>query len=138
MIKQMGLLALCCIGCAMIFDDGSPVQPRRVSAGRWGGQHINIEVSANTAEIEYDCAHGTIEGPLEINGKGRFRLKGTHTPEHGGPVRRDESANTRPALYTGSIHGETMTLTVTLTDKNETVGTYTLTKGATGRIFKCM
>jgi hypothetical protein len=138
MLKQLGLLILFCVGCALILVYGSPVQSGKIPAGRWGGQHINIEVSANSAEIEYDCAHGTVQGPLEIDGNGRFRLRGTHTLERGGPVRRDESANTHPALYTGSIEGETMNLTVTLTDTNDEVGTYTLVKGKTGRLFKCV
>ena len=138
MFRKMELLLLFVAGLGLILAHDSQAQSGRVPSGRWGGQHINLEVSANSAAIEYDCAHGAIQGPLDIDAQGRFKLKGTHTIERGGPVRKDESASTRPALYTGSIEGETMTLTVTLSDNNEEVGTFKLVKGQTGRIFKCM
>ena len=97
-----------------------------------------MNVKANSATIEYDCAQGTIAGPILLDSKGRFTLHGTHLTARGGPVRSDETANQRPAVYTGSIKGEQMTLTVTFTDTNETVGTFSLTHGKEGRVFKCM
>ena len=116
---------------------GSGKQAGRVEAGTWGGQHIQLTVRADGAGIEYDCANGTVTGALELDAEGRFDLRGTHTREHGGPVRVDEEPESHPARYEGRVSGRTMTLSVTLTDTNERVGNFTLTLGREGRIFKC-
>src|ERR1700756_2911553 len=87
---------------------------RRIVKGDWGGQSIRVNVSDSSAKVEYDCAHGEINGPLMIDRRGRFSLKGTHYPEHGGPVRIDEQSNGEPARYSGWTDGKRMTLTVTI------------------------
>ena len=105
-------------------------------AGRWGGEHVRLDVRAGGAEIEYDCAHGTLDAPLKPDGAGRFEVGGTHVRE-GGPVRVNASPAGRPARYAGVVKGDRMTLTVTLTDGAEDLGTFTLTRGNEGRLRKC-
>ena len=105
--------------------------------GVWGGLHINLEVNESGAEITYDCAHGSITEKIVPDQDGKFVVKGLHVQEHPGPVREGDEGKGEAATYSGSIDGETMTLTVTLPAKQETVGTFTLTKGKTGRIRKC-
>lgn len=108
---------------------------QRIPAGVWGGQHINVEVGEKSATIEYDCASGVIDGPLVVDGNGRFSLRGTHKREHGGPIRSDDPGKSEPATYTGSIKGNTMTLTLKLGDSDEE--TFTLEKGKPGDLFRC-
>jgi hypothetical protein len=119
----------------------SPAGPapadRHVQAGTWGGDHIGLEVSATGATVEYDCAHGTIDGALALDGQGRFEARGSHVAERGGPVREGDAQRGVPARYRGTVSGDTMTLTVTL-DGGEEVGTFTLTRGRTPRIRKCL
>jgi hypothetical protein len=117
---------------------GRPRRMQRVLSGTWGGQHISMEVDGGSASIEYDCARGTIDGPLTLDTKGRFTWRGNHYREHGGPVRRDEPSNSQAAIYKGWIEGDTMTLTVSLENSDESLGTYTLKRGSSGRVFKCM
>jgi hypothetical protein len=126
-------------GLAVIFmlTSLNSSQPKRIAKGNWGGDHINVTVDDDSASIEYDCAHGTIKGPLATDGNGSFKLEGTHAAERGGPTRRDDSNSGRPAIYTGSIKGEVMTLTVKSAEGDETIGTFTLTHGKAGKIFKC-
>jgi hypothetical protein len=107
----------------------------RIATGVWGGPHISIKVGAKSAAIEYDCAKGVIDGPLVVDACGHFNLRGTHTMERGGPIRADDVPKGQPATYTGSIKGNTMTLTLKLAD--EDVETFTLEKGKTGELFKC-
>src|SRR5215510_14136951 len=78
----------------------------------WGGDHVQMEVSAKSAALDFDCAHGAIDGALTPDSKGHFELKGTFTLEHAGPVREDTS-QTRPATYSGTIDGDVMTLRIT-------------------------
>jgi len=108
---------------------------QRIPAGLWGGDHIRIDVGAKSATVEYDCAHGVIQGPLTVDSQGRFKLHGTHTPERGGPVRAGESARSEQATYTGSISGDKMTLTLQLANAEDE--TFTLEKDKQGELFKC-
>lgn len=114
-----------------------PRKMQRLQPGSWGAPHIRIDVGQSSATIDYDCANGTIDSPLTFDRKGNFTWRGTHNREHGGPIRVDEKSNSRPAIYTGSIKGDTMTLTVKLADSKEVVETFTLKRGGAGRVFKC-
>jgi len=109
---------------------------KRLATGVWGGQHVNMDVGSQSAKVEYDCAHGVIDGPLVIDAEGKFEWRGTFTAERGGPVRADESARSQPATYTGQIKENTMTLILKIGDADETE-TFTLEKGQAGRVVKC-
>ena len=106
-----------------------------IATGVWGGQHINLEADEKSATIEYDCANGSIDGPLVVDGNGKFSWRGTHRMERGGPIRADEKSKEYPATYTGSVNGNTMTLTLRVSDMDEE--TFTLEKGKPGDLFKC-
>jgi len=108
---------------------------KHIATGLWGGQHISMNVSSKSATIEYDCATGVINGPLVVDADGSFKLHGTHRPERGGPVRADETSSGEPAIYTGTIKGNTMTLTLKVGDSDEE--TFTLEKGQPGDLVKC-
>jgi hypothetical protein len=120
---------------------GQPVEVSQkmstARTGTWGGEHISLEVTADGAQVEYDCGHGTVDEKIVGDSQGRFTLRGTHVREHGGPVRKDEKADSHPARFAGQIKGDAMTLTVTETDTNETVGTFTLAYGQQPRLMKC-
>lgn len=111
-----------------------------IPAGEWGGQHIGLVVLAGGggATIEYDCASGTIDEPLTVDSRGDFTAIGTHTRGHGGPAMVGEIPDRHPARYTGSTDGKSMTLNVTLTDSGQAIGTYTLTRGASPAVLKCL
>ena len=130
------LLVAVGIGCAAIADTSPPKE--KVLTGSWGGPHVSLEISGETARIEYDCAHGTIDGPIVLDREGRFEAAGTHAPERGGPVREGEEDPSQPARYRGRVTGKTLTLTVTLAGSGEEVGTFTLTWDAAARLVKCL
>ena len=108
---------------------------QRIATGVWGGQHISINVGSKSATIEYDCANGVINGPLVIDADGNFKLRGTHRTERGGPVRAEDNSPGQPATYSGTIKGNTMTLTLKVGDSDEE--TFTLEKGKPGELVKC-
>jgi hypothetical protein len=133
MRAAVSCLMLAALACS------NPISPGdRVAAGTWGGQHVALAVTADGGRIEYDCAHGALDEPLALDGSGRFDVTGTHTPERGGPVREDDKPVSRPARYAGRVDGRRMTLTVTLTDTGELLGTFALTQGVAGRLTKCL
>jgi hypothetical protein len=105
--------------------------------GTWGGQDVAMEVKDSEAEIEFDCAHGRITEEIAPDRDGKFEAKGVYTREHGGAMTQSEN-NDQAAVYRGTIKEKTMTLTIELAANYETIGTFTLTHGSTGRIHKCM
>jgi hypothetical protein len=109
-----------------------------VVTGSWGGQHIGLTATAGASQIEYDCAAGTIDGPIVLDGAGRFTATGTHTIGHGGPMRIDEVPDTHPARYDGRIRGNRMELSVALTDRNQDIGTFTLERDKNPLVVRCL
>jgi hypothetical protein len=114
----------------------APRARRRVPVGGWGGARAGLTVEEGKARLELDCAHGLIGRALTVDGNGRFQAEGRYVPEHGGPVRANEDQEGRPARYSGTMSGRTVTLTVEL-GAGETLGPYTLTLGRPPRLMKC-
>lgn len=113
-------------------------QEGRMTKGTWGGNHIAMEVTEEGAQIEYDCAHGTISEPLRIDSQGKFSAKGTHVREQGGPQRLGAEEKGEPVIYSGTTDGKTATVTVTSSVTDEVIGTFTLSLGKRSRIVKCL
>lgn len=123
-------------------------QPATLKAGTWGGRHIALRAGEDGgAQIEYDCGRGTVEGRLTLDRAGRFEWRGLDIQERGGPVRegiveqgedgRPPSPQGQPAIYKGRLVGRTLTLTVTLADTGEKLGTYSLALGREPEITRC-
>ena len=137
-VAAVAAVALAAQGCA------DAVAPNAV--GVWGGQHVRLEITnigvgaspAGGGTVEFDCAHGTITLPVLADKSGRFDVPGFYVQEHGGPIRVDEQLAARPARYAGEINGSRMTLTVTRTDSAWSAGPFTLQRGSTGSVFKCL
>ncbi len=110
-------------------------QHKPLSNGVWGGKHVQMEVSDNSARIEFDCAHAT-SPKIVPDSRGRFAVRGTYFKEHGGPTRQDEEENHQVVLR-GTIRGKSMQLTVTVAATKEVIGTFTLTHGAESELVKC-
>lgn len=110
---------------------------KTVPAETWGGEHVRIEFNDGEARVEFDCAHGTITDLLKTDSEGRFSLNGTYVREGPGPIRLKAPRVSQPARYSGTIKGEEMSLTLTLTNTSQEIGTFTLTRGSEGLIRKC-
>jgi hypothetical protein len=108
-----------------------------LTPGVWGGEHIRFEVSERGATVEYDCAHGTVEGRIVVDGRGRFSVAGTHYEERGGPSRPGEEAGGYPVRLSGSVGGSLMKLTVTRVDTKEVLGTFALGRDREAGLVKC-
>ncbi|MFP5328971.1 MAG: hypothetical protein ACLGHC_02370 [Alphaproteobacteria bacterium] len=129
-MKPVLLAALPLASCASVPPAGVPV------TGQWGGPHIGLTLDASGGRIEYDCATGTI-GPVIPVAGGRFAADGTHTPEHGGPVREGEVLPTYRARFTGNVDGERMMLSGRVENGVE-LGPFTLRRGAEPGILRCL
>lgn len=109
-----------------------------VRAGSWGGNHIGLVVTESGVAVEFDCARGSIEGPVPLDDQGRFAADGLYFQEHGGPVQDKEQPEPMKVGYEGQVSGEQMTLTVVALDTQKKIGTFSLAFGASARITRCL
>jgi hypothetical protein len=108
-----------------------------VKKGTWAGEHIHLEVNEHGAEVEYDCAHGSISQKIVLDARGNFKVSGTHVPERGGPTRQGEEQDGSKAQFAGQVTGNKMTLKVTDKETGESLGEFILTYGQSPRLVKC-
>jgi|ERR1051325_8142707 hypothetical protein len=106
-------------------------------SGQWGGPHAGLVIADDSAHLEFDCAAGSIAGPVLLDRAGHFSQTGSYV-RGGGPVPIDDSTRAEPARFAGQVRGDTMDLTVTLLEGGTAVGPYTLIRGGNPRVFKCL
>ncbi len=124
---------LACCSCGDVMSG-----PSRLLTGVWGGDHVSLSVADTSTHLELDCALGDIPAVPTLDRQGQFQVAGTYTRGHGGPIRQGEIPDTHPAIYSGLVASKTMTLTIRLSDTNESIGPFTLLSGSLGRVFKCL
>lgn len=108
---------------------------RTISSGVWGGEHIRMDINKDGAEIEFDCASGTITRPIALDAKRQFRVEGTFRRQIPAPAQANDTASTN-AIYLGTLHGDTMRLQVSVSGVDG-VQSFTLVKGNEGHLTKC-
>jgi hypothetical protein len=120
--------------CAQAAGPSAATQAR-VPAGQWGGTGALLTVEDSSAAIQFDCAEGTLNGPLTMDEDRRFAVEGTFVRGRGGPV-GEEPPESEHATYSGEVDDDTLTLTVRVGE--EDFGTFTLTRGKAGRLRRCL
>jgi hypothetical protein len=111
--------------------------PDTLMPGVWGGEHVRFEVTEQGANVEYDCAHGTVEGKIVVDARGRFGVYGTHYEEHGGPARLGGEAAGYRVRLSGRVGGSLMRLTVTRAGTRKVIGTFDLARDREPELVKC-
>lgn len=106
--------------------------------GTWGGERVGLSLDRSGGRLEYDCATGTIAGPLIASRDGSFVAIGTHTPGQGGPDRIGTIPPSYPARYTGTVARDTMTLRVVVPARDLTLGPFRLGRDASPQLLKCL
>ena len=128
-IPVMMAVAATLSGCAAL-----PSKPVFLT-GPWGGQGVGLLIEGGIAQVQFDCAAGTIDSNLAASGT--FSAPGTYRTGAAGPVRVGQIFTSQRATYSGSVAAETMTLSVRLED-GTSLGPFTLTRGAQGQINRCL
>jgi hypothetical protein len=129
----MLLAAGCLAACQPLPGPGGP----RGLTGSWGGQHIGLVLHSDGGTLDYDCASGSITGPLVVDRIGRFAGYGVHSPGHGGPDRVDVQPVRLAARYSGTVAGDRMSLRVDV-EGGLVLGPFSLRRGAEPVILRCL
>ncbi len=91
-------------GCAAFRPLGTPV------TGEWGGEHVHLKMTASGGSLAYDCAAGTIDGPLRLDADGVFSAVGTHTAGKRGVETDGAVLPIYRVRYAGVVRGARMRL----------------------------
>ena len=113
------------------------VAPAGPVTGQWGGTHIGMNLTATGGSIEYDCASGSLIGPIVPGPGGRFQVQGTHVPGHGGPAIEGETLPVYRVRFTGRVRGDRMTMTGRV-ENGVLLGPFDLRRGAEAGLFRCL
>jgi len=112
----------------------SPTAPEAL--GTWGGQEASLVLTTSGGQVAYACGAGTIDSAWTISRAGQFAASGQHF-FGGGPV-PPQGRPPHPAHYSGQVQGNDLTLTVTLTDLNQTLGPFHLVRGGPAVVEQCV
>jgi len=104
-------------------------------AGVWGGLHVILEISSDSATLEFDCASGAIKDPILLDSNGHFDVVGSYNRQGPGPTRQGAKTES-DARYSGTVNGNAMKLRVQLPGSSESLE-FSLTHGHPGKITKC-
>lgn len=106
-------------------------------AGVWGGQHVAVAFQGGMAEVQFDCASGSIDMLVYPAKDGSFSAKGVYHAGSPGPVRVGQIFVSQQATYSGSVVKDQMVLSVELED-GSLVGPFNLIQGAAPQITRCV
>ena len=130
-VRAMTLALLALPACVSVPPAGMPL------TGEWGGTHVGLRLSETGGVLDYDCAAGTIDGPLVPRADGTFEARGRHTPGTGGPERAGEIRRSFPTRYRGAVRGTRMTLQGEM-ENGVMLGPFALARGAEPILFRCL
>ena len=122
------LLAVATIACSAATSN-----PITDVVGTWGGENAGLIVNGTDVHVHIGCTLGDAVGPILPDANGRFEVSGTYNVD-AYPVSR---GITHPAAFSGQITGQSMTLTVSLTDTARVLGPVTLVYGKEPRMGPC-
>jgi hypothetical protein len=145
--SRRGLLLIPLLGIALLLGSTAGCGAKRASADEddfapriplsvWGGAGVEVTTTEEGATVQFDCASGVIEQPIEVNWLGNFDVSGSYLRE------RDALGNLvreiHPARFQGTIHGDFFSMTVFLSDGGQLVGAYAATRGMPASIHRCL
>src|SRR6266550_1569395 len=118
---------------ALIACSAATPTPITDVVGTWGGDNAGLIVNGTDVHVHIGCTLGDAVGPIAPDANGRFEVSGTYNVD-AYPVNR---GITHPASFSGQIVGQTMKLTVSLTDITRVLGPVTLIYGKEAKMGPC-
>jgi hypothetical protein len=117
--------------------------PERIF-GTWGGPHVGLDFQGGLADVQFDCASGTIDDPVYPTADGSFSAKGTYRTGTPGPVKVGQFFKSQAAVFAGHVAKSaakdaprTMILNVALED-GTALGPFSLSEGTPPQLTRCL
>ena len=104
--------------------------------GNWGGEGVALVASDTQTIVNFNCGSGEINKKVILSAN-KFSEKGTYLQIFGN-IPTNYDAKPQPVLYEATLAGDTLTLIMKSDDGKTTLGTYSVKKGAFGKINRCM
>lgn len=131
------ILAAATVSATCYLDNAVVTAGGKLSVGTWGGERAGLIVNDTIAHVHVACTLGNFLAPVAIDENGRFTVTGRYVlrayPVFVGPY--------HPAQFAGQVSGNSLTLTVTVSDtvenKTVTVGPVTVTFKQEPRMGPC-
>lgn len=131
------ILGAAAVSATCYLDNAVVTAGDKLSVGTWGGENAGVIVDDTIAHVHVGCTLGNFPAPVAIDENGRFNVTGSYVlrayPVFVGPY--------HPAHFAGQISGNSLTLTVTVSDtvekKTVTVGPVTVTFKQEPRMGPC-
>jgi hypothetical protein len=101
--------------------------------GTWGGENAGVIVESRTAHVHIGCTKGDTDGPIVLDDDGEFSVRGSYNV-NAYPV---DLGILHPALFSGRVSGEEMTITVQLLDEERRLGPATVRFGRNPDMSQC-
>jgi hypothetical protein len=114
-VARGSVWALLLLGCNV----STPLLPGGMIGGTWGGDNAAVIADDTSAHVHIGCTSGDAHEAI-IPVDGRFTARGEYDPIVS-PIVRDPPP-LHPAIFSGTVSGHRMLLTVTLTDTAVTLG----------------
>jgi hypothetical protein len=121
------------LGVAVTACSAATSTPITDVVGTWGGDNAGLIVNGTDVHVHIGCTLGDAAAPILPDANGRFEVSGTYNVD-AYPVNR---GITHPATFSGQIVGQSMTLTVSLTDTGQVLGPVTLVYGREPKMGPC-
>ena len=127
----VGVMAAIAVSAAC--GQNAPNFPGGVVTGSWGGDNAALMADDTSAHEHIGCTYGNVHQPIVEDANGAFDVPGeqdiTAYPVDRGVL--------HPARLRGTIAGDAMTFTVTLTDTAVTLGPVSVTYGKQPIVGPC-
>jgi hypothetical protein len=122
MFARLAAASVACLALAACAQAPSRPSATALRAGRWtGGNGVCLSVGSDTCDLVIGCGHGAFPPPA-INADGTFQVNGTYRVEVG-PISINPAP---PAVFSGLVSGETLTITVNPSDPSLKPASYML------------
>ena len=105
--------------------------------GQWGGKGINIVASENDVTFDFDCATGIINRKVMIKSN-QFSERGTFTLSAGNRPIIGDGPKPQNVQYEAKVSGNDINLDIKSEDGKTLIGTYTVAKNVSGKLFRCL
>lgn len=95
-------------------------------SGRWGGQQASLVLQPSGGTVSYQCGAGSVDPGWSVSDDGQWSATGQHF--FGGGPDPIGGRPPHPARYSGHLAGSQLTFTVTVTDLDEVLGPFHVTR----------